>query len=254
MKLDEAITVSSIERFTAARKMAMGASFLSGAALASSGMPFLVTVGGSLAFGYLASFLDKYLNGKNLKKQLYRLNDLNQKRETIINCYKTVAKKDPNYFAAVNRILTLIKHDVNSIASTILQASVKTKTVHSEKAEELDALIKIMQTILDANKRPLTESYMTEALEIIPASIVGVVYLRDKITRYGYMRLIKAKYKPESVGDPKAFDAVEPLIWKYMKETAAQYYRNMVTDEEFIQQSQLVMQIVKDKDLTILFK
>lgn len=177
------------------------------------------------------------------------------KRTTIITQVKKTAKNNEDYKKAVKRSLELIKHDIDAIAYNIIKATVKALKKRPERKDELTRLIDTMKHIVKLNARPLYESLdedMLEALEVFPATFVVLTYAKDKLTRYGYMKYIKMRY--ESLGESAdMFSFVEPYLWKYMAQTTIQYYRGLISDQEFADQSRLVMNIMKTKDVAPLF-
>lgn len=257
MRLDEAITVSSVERFIDKKKasIALGTvASISAAALSGGSIPVIAS--SVAAAGILGALLDKYLNGKKLAHEIEKINLYTQKRATIIAKANASGYLKSKFLDAAMPALRKLKHDTSAIAHTVITELVSKKKSMKDPDDIKAAtnVIKAMREIIHDNARPLRESHLNEALALIPVTFVAIMYMRDKIAlgrSFSTLTSIYHKNKHRPVSD--YFDKVEPYIWKYLTEISNHYYRGFVSKEVFEQQADVVINIMNTKDLSIIF-
>lgn len=254
MRLDEAITISSVERFMQHRR----ASLITGTAVGVTA----VTMGASLPMAVLAGaisaysvkFIDRYLNGEASTKRLHKMEVYIEKRRILIDQYRKYGNNNQQYFHAISRALRIIKSDIDAHANIMKKAAInglKRDNLSDEQEITLNNIIKTMDEVLKTNTRPLTEgiksTQINEVAVIIPILLVAAAYARDR-----WYKDIKRKQILKKIEDNEdvPFSEVEPHIWSYLREMAIQYYRGFVTAKEMEDQVKLVMFMVTHKDVS----
>lgn len=256
MKLDEAITVSSVERFVDRRKVSMAAGTAASIGVLAAGLTLPIGLAIGLVSGVAGVLIDFYLNGKQSKKELERLNLLVRKRSTIIEISNKTGKLKGKYIHSVLPTLKKMKLDIDAIANHLLKGAIKARAKAStpEDQQKIDTLINALNEVKKSNKRPLKESVMVESLALIPIAFVSIMYMRDKLSLNGTLKKIEKIYLMNIEEDVDSyFHELEYFVWGYLTDAATHYYRGFITKEEFEQQSNLAVNIITTKDISILF-
>lgn len=263
MRLDEAIEIrltdkgkrhqistSSVRRFTKKRTFAMTGAFLGGTILGFSGIVTgIIPVGiASILIGVGTGRIDKSLDGRRLKKELIRLDSMVAKRKNIVNNIKNSGGISKEYFNALRRPLSILKNDIKAASNYVIDelTKLKDKDKGHKFNDDIDNTISNLRDIIKENKRTLNE-----ALEVLPLTWLGAIYLKDKFSKYKTFRDIKKLYDEDN-DSQKYKTKLRKLIWKYADDITVEYYRDFITEEDYNKQMESIVSILSNEQYSLL--